>query len=85
MRIRFILRDSTPIRKEMKMSVISCRIGRVFTGNNLFLLRVQWTKAKTKYNLTELADRFTAGHKYSGRGLGVSFPINVLFCLLRTK
>lgn len=36
---------------EMKMSVICHSIGREFTGNNLFLLRVWWIKAKTKYSL----------------------------------
>lgn len=31
--------------------VWSLRIGSVFTGNNLFLLKVGWTKAKIEYSL----------------------------------
>lgn len=47
------MKESTPTSKEIRLWgwVWSLRIGSVFTGNNLFLLRVQWTKAKTKYSL----------------------------------
>ncbi len=84
MRVTFILKRLSDLPQETR--VISHRIGRVFTGNNLFLLiRAQWTKAKTKYTLTELAEHTTAGNKCSGHGLGLSFPINVLFCLLKTR
>ena len=45
----------------------------------------QSQRHNTVYTLTDLAEHFIAGNKHSGRGLGLSFPINVLVCSLRTR